>query len=323
MSSITHRRLGSAGLSVSTVGLGTNNFGRRLDEAASAKVVHAALDAGITLIDTADVYGAGESERHIGAALLGRREQAIVATKFAAPMGEGTNDRGGSRSYVTAALEASLRRLQTDYIDLYQMHFPDAGTPIEETLGALDDAVRAGKVRYLGSSNFSGWQVADADWTARSHGLNRFVSAQNGYSLVSRAVEREVIPACLRFGQGMIPYSPLAGGLLTGKYRRGEPAPDGARLSEGSPAARVLTDRNFDTVEALDAFAKERDISLLHVAIGGLAAQPAVASVIAGATTAEQVLANVEAGSWAPTREDLDALDQIAPSQLPGGSRLT
>jgi aryl-alcohol dehydrogenase-like predicted oxidoreductase len=315
MSSISHRRLGSSGLKVSSVGLGTNNFGRRLDEAASVKVVHAALDAGITLIDTADVYGAGESERHLGSALLGRRDQAIVATKFAAPMGEGPNDRGGSRAHVISALEASLRRLQTDYVDLYQMHFPDSATPLEETLAALDDAVRAGKVRYLGSSNFSGWQIADADWMARTNGWNRFVSAQNGYSLLSRGVQREVIPACLRFGQGMIPYSPLAGGMLTGKYRRGEPGPEGARLSGDSQAARVLSDRNFEIVDALAAYAAERGISLLHVAIGGLAAQPAVASVIAGASSPEQILANVEAGSWVPTSEDLVALDKVAPAR--------
>jgi aryl-alcohol dehydrogenase-like predicted oxidoreductase len=317
MSNVSHRKLGSAGLRVSTVGLGTNNFGRRLDEQASVKVVHAALDAGITLIDTADSYGAGDSERFIGVALRGRRDQAIVATKFASPTSEGPNDRGGSRAHVIAALEASLRRLETDYIDLYQMHFPDASTPIEETLGALDDAVHAGKIRYLGSSNFSGWQIADADWSARVNGLNRFVSAQNGYSLLSRDVEREVIPACLRFGQGMIPYSPLAGGMLTGKYHRGQPGPAGARLSEGPFAARILTDRNFDALGALEAFAQERDVDLLSVAIGGLAAQPAVVSVIAGATSPEQVHGNVEAGEWEPTAEEREVLDRIAPTRRP------
>jgi aryl-alcohol dehydrogenase-like predicted oxidoreductase len=215
------------------------------------------------------------------------------------------------------ALEASLRRLQSDYIDLYQMHFPDPSTPLEETLGALDDAVHAGKVRYIGSSNLTGWQIADADWTARANGLSRFTSAQNRYSLLDRNVEREVIPACLRFEQGMIPYSPLSGGLLTGKYRRGEPGPEGSRLSEEGFAARVLTEGNFERVEALSSFATERGISLLHVAIGGLAAQPAVASVISGATSPAQVLENVDAGAWTPTDEDLQALDEVAPTRRP------
>ncbi len=319
MADVTYRNVGRSGLRVSAVGLGTNNFGRRIDAGASARVVHAALDLGINLIDTADIYGSGQSEEYLGAALRGRRDEAIVATKFAGSMGTGPNDQGGSRAHVTAALEASLRRLATDHVDLYQMHFPDPTTPIDETLGALDDAVRAGKVRYIGSSNFAGWQIADADWTARHVGCSHFVSAQNRYSLLARDAEREVIPACERFGQALIPYSPLGGGLLSGKYRRGEPAPSGARLSDGAIGAQVLTDKNYETVEALEQFAAARGISLLAVAIGGLAAQPAVASVIAGATSPEQVHDNVEAGGWVPSPEDLDELDRVAPAKRPPG----
>lgn len=320
MADMTYRNVGRSGLEVSVVGLGTNNFGRRIDAAASARVVHATLDLGVNLIDTADIYGSGQSEEYLGAALRGRRDEAIVATKFAGPMGSGPNDRGGSRAHVEAALDASLRRLDTDHIDLYQMHFPDPSTPIDETLAALDDAVHAGKVRYIGSSNFSGWQIADADWTARGLGTSHFVSAQNRYSLLARDAEREVIPACEQFANAMIPYSPLGGGLLTGKYRRGEPGPAGARLSDGAMGARVLTDKNYDTVEALERLAAGRGVSLLAVAIGGLAAQPTVASVIAGATSPEQVQANVEAGAWTPSPEDLDELDRLAPTRRPGRS---
>jgi aryl-alcohol dehydrogenase-like predicted oxidoreductase len=315
-----YRSLGSSGLQVSVVGLGTNNFGSRMDQDAATRVVHAALDAGMNLFDTADSYGGeGRSEVFLGKALQGRRDEAVIATKFASPMGRGPNERGASRGWITKALDASLRRLGTDHIDLYQQHRPDPRTPIEETLAALDDAVRAGKVRYLGSSNFSGWQIADADWTARSNGLSRFVSAQNEYSLLQRGVEREVIPACRRFGQGMLPFFPLASGLLTGKYRRGEAAPEGTRLAGGGGSffSRFLDDANFDKVEALATFAAERGVSLLQVAMGALAAQPAVASVIAGATSPEQVAANVEAGNWEPTPEDLAEIDRIVPP--PGG----
>jgi aryl-alcohol dehydrogenase-like predicted oxidoreductase len=318
MADMAFRRLGSSGLEVSVVGIGCNNFGGRMDQAAATKVVHAALDAGINLFDTADVYGGnGASEELLGEALKGRRDEAVIATKFASPMGKGPNRSGGSRVWITKALDDSLRRLGTDYIDLYQQHRPDPATPIEETLAALDDAVRAGKVRYLGSSNFTGWQIADADWTARAEHLNRFVSAQNEYSLLSRNVEREVIPACARFGQGMLPFFPLASGMLTGKYRRGEAPPEGTRLANPGFGGRQLSDANFDVVEALTDFATERGLSLLQVAMGGLAAQPTVASVIAGATRPEQVVANAEAGSWVPTPEELAEIDRIAPSRLP------
>ena len=307
-----YRKLGTTGLKVSVVGLGCNNFGMRLAADASARVVHAALDQGVNLFDTADVYGVGESERHLGAALQGRRDKAVVATKFRAPMGDGPNNQGGSRAYIRAAVEASLSRLGTDWIDLYQMHGPDPDTPIEETLSTLDDLVREGKVRYVGSSNFSGWQIADADWTARSLGLNRFVTAQNHYSLLERNIEREVIPACERFGLGMLPYFPLASGMLTGKYKAGEPPPEGSRLAGNPRAGRFLSDKAYETVGALEEFAGERGVSLLHVAIGGLAAQPAVSSVIAGATSPEQVTANVAAGTYVPTAEERAEIDKRA-----------
>ncbi|HEX6510489.1 MAG TPA: aldo/keto reductase, partial [Chloroflexota bacterium] len=300
-----YRHLGSSGLKVSVVGLGTNNFGGRIDEAASMRVIDAALDAGINLFDTADVYGGGKSETYIGERIKGRRDDVLIATKFRARMGEGPNDQGGSREYILRAVEASLRRLQTDYIDLYQMHSPDPDTPIEETLSALDDLVHQGKVRYIGSSNFNGWQIADAAWIARVNHWSPFISAQNEYSLVNRAVEREVIPAGERFGVGMLPYLPLAGGLLTGKYRRGQAPPSGTRLARSPRADRFLNDPGFDVVEGLERFAAESGLSLLQVAIGGLAAQPQVASVIAGATTPEQVAANVEAGDWQPNPDDL------------------
>jgi len=313
-----YRRLGNSGLKVSVVGLGCNNFGRRLDRDGAIRVVHACIDAGITLFDTADAYGAGDSERYLGAAISGRRDRVIVATKFASEMGDGPYDRGGSRLYIRRAVEASLRRLDTDYIDLYQMHWFDPDAPTEETLSTLDDLVHEGKVRYIGSSNFTGWQIADADWIARVNHWVPFVSAQNRYSLLDRAVEREVIPACRRFGVGMIPYSPLAGGMLTGKYRRGQEPPAGTRLAGNPRADRFLNDRNFDTVEALERFAADRGLTLLQVAIGGLAAQPQVASVIAGAMTPEQVMANVEAGSWEPSPEDLAEIDRLAPAQSDG-----
>jgi aryl-alcohol dehydrogenase-like predicted oxidoreductase len=292
--------LGDSGLVVSVVGLGANNFGRRLDVDGTRAVVDAALDVGINLVDTADIYGSqGGSETLLGEVLRGRREQIVLATKF-----------GASRRYVRLAVEASLRRLQTDWIDLYQLHQPDGVTPLGETLAALDELVREGKVRYVGSSNFAAWQVADADSVARHAGTSRYISAQNGYSLLDRTVERELTPACVAHGVGILPYFPLANGLLTGKYRRGEAAPAGTRMEDRLAQVR---DRTFDRVEALETYARERDLTLLDVAISGLAAQPAVGSVIAGATRPEQVKANAAAGDWQPTADDLAALDAIAP----------
>ncbi|MBB2985938.1 aryl-alcohol dehydrogenase-like predicted oxidoreductase [Terracoccus luteus] len=308
---MTHRQLGDSGLTVSAVGLGCNNFGRRLDQDATTAVVRAALDAGITLFDTADIYGMGASEEQLGVALGAERENVVVATKFGMDM-QGANgpDWGsrGSRRYVRKAVEASLRRLGTDWIDLYQLHRPDPHTPVGETLAALDELVREGKVRYLGSSNFTAWQVVDADWVARSEGRERFVSAQNEYSLLERDVEDELVPACEHVGVGLLPYFPLASGLLTGKYRRDEKAPEGTRLASMDDR---LAAADWDTVEALQAYADARDLRLVDVAIGGLAAQPAVASVIAGATSAEQVADNVRAGSWHPSPDDLAELDEI------------
>ncbi|MER5701366.1 aldo/keto reductase [Micromonospora sp. NPDC002296] len=313
---MTYRRLGDSGLVVSVVGVGCNNFGRKLDLDGTRAVVDAALDAGINLFDTADIYGdePGGSEELLGQALKGRRDDVVVATKFGMDMqGRNGPDHGarGARRYIARAVEASLRRLDTDHIDLYQMHEPDPGTPIDETLAALDDLVRAGKVRYLGNSNFAGWQIADADWVASSNGRARFISAQNHYSLLERGVEAEVIGACERFGLGMLPFFPLANGLLTGKYKRGEAAPAGSRLAGGGRYAERLAAARWDVIEALEAYAAERGLSLLQVAIGGLAARPAVTSVIAGATSPEQVRSNAEAGTWQPTDDDLEALDAI------------
>jgi len=316
MGDMRYRRLGDSGLVVSVVGLGCNNLGSRLDRDRSRAVVEAALDAGITMFDTADVYGRprGTSEQLLGEALGNRRDDVVVATKFGMDM-EGANgpDFGarGSRRYVRRAVEASLTRLATDYIDLYQMHEPDPATPLDETLSALDDLVRDGLVRYVGSSNFAAWQVADAEWTARTGGHPRFVSAQNRYSLLHREAETELVPACERFGVGVVPFFPLEQGLLTGKVRRGEALAAGWRLSS---RAHLVTDEALDRVEALERFAAERGVGLLDVAIGALAAQPAVSSVIAGASTPEQVNANVAAGSWQPTPEDLVVLDEIVPS---------
>ncbi|MFF4807528.1 aldo/keto reductase [Micromonospora chersina] len=313
---MTYRRLGDSGLVVSVVGIGCNNFGRKLDLDGTRAVVDAALDAGINFFDTADIYGEpqGGSEELLGQALKGRRDDVVVATKFGMDM-HGLNgpDHGarGARRYIARAVEASLRRLDTDHIDLYQMHEPDPGTPIDETLAALDDLVTAGKVRYLGNSNFAGWQIADADWVASSNGRSRFISAQNHYSLLERSVEAEVIPACERFGLGMLPFFPLANGLLTGKYKRDEAPPAGSRLAGGGRYAERLAAADWDTIEAIEAYAAERGVSMLQVAIGGLAARPAVTSVIAGATTPEQVRANAEAGTWQPTDEDLAALDAL------------
>jgi aryl-alcohol dehydrogenase-like predicted oxidoreductase len=309
---MTYRQLGHSGLTVSAVGIGCNNFGARMADADVSSVVDAAIEAGITLFDTADVYGnRGGSETLLGQALQGRRDEVVVATKFGMDMG-GANgpDWGvrGSRRYIRLAVEGSLKRLGTDWIDLYQMHAPDPRTPIEETLGALTELVAEGKVRYIGSSNFAGWQVVDADWTAHTGHFEPFVSAQNEYSWLNRGIEAELVPALLHTGQSLLPYFPLASGLLTGKYQRGAAAPEGTRLAS---RADRLAAANFDVIEELAAFAGARDLTVLQVAIGGLAAMPAVGSVIAGATSVQQVQQNVAAGLWEPTEEDLAELRQI------------
>lgn len=311
----TFRRLGRSGLTVSAVGLGCNTLGATVAPHDAAAVVHAALDAGVTYFDTADVYGGtpGQSEELLGRALGRRRDDVVVGTKFGMDT-DGLNgpDWGvrGSRRYIRTAVVGSLRRLGTDHIDLYQMHTPDPSTPIEETLDALDELVRDGLVRYVGSSNFRAWQVVDADWTARTRGTARFVSAQNEYSLLNRSAETDLVPALTALGIGLLPYFPLASGLLTGKYRRGEPAPPGTRLTL---RPERLAAADFDRIDALGRVAAEAGVPLLTLAMGALAAQPAVASVIAGARTPEQVRANVAAGSWVPTADVLAAVDAASP----------
>jgi len=314
-----YRQLGRSGLTVSVVGLGCNNFGTRCDLRATRVVVEAGLEAGVTLLDTADVYGnRGGSETLLGQALRGRRDEVVLATKFGASMGGPPWEARGSRRYVRRAVEASLRRLDTDHLDLYQQHVPDPKTPLEETLAALDELVAEGKVRYIGSSNFAAWQIVEADWIARTGHLTRFVSAQNQYNLLERDLEYEVVPACDRYGVGILPYFPLANGLLTGKYRRGEPAPAGTRLARRSD---LLTEEAFDRIDALEKYGVERGRTLLEVAIGGLAAQPAVGSVIAGATRHDQVLANAAAAEWEPTPEDVAELAKLAPRRPTGKHR--
>jgi aryl-alcohol dehydrogenase-like predicted oxidoreductase len=304
------RRLGTSGLKVSEVGLGCNNFGMRIDQKATQAVIDAALDAGITFFDTADVYGGTKSEEFLGKALGKRRPDITLATKFGMRIGDDERRRGGSRRWIMRAVEDSLTRLGTDYIDLYQFHSPDADTPIDETLRALDDLVTQGKVRYIGNSNFSGWQIADADWAAA--GGTRFVSAQNLYSLLERKVEFEVLPACEHFGLGFLPFFPLASGLLSGKYRRGEKPPEGSRLAAwGARGSAALSERNFDKVEKLEAWAAERDHTLLELAFAWLLGHEVVSSVIAGATSAEQVATNVATAAWALTPEEVKEVGDL------------
>ena len=301
------RRLGSSDLEVTVVGLGCNNFGGRIDEAAAHAVIDAALEAGVTFFDTADVYGnRGGSEEIIGRALQGRRDQVVLATKFGHDLGDGETARG-ARPYIRKAIEASLRRLQTDRIELYQYHRPDGITPLEETLEALHELVEEGTVRAIGSSNFTAAMVEEAAAIAADRGLTPFVSEQSEYSWLRRGAEDELLPACRRLGVGFIPYFPLASGLLTGKYERGRPAPEGTRL-----AGRDLDEADLDAVERLREFAERQGVSLLDVAIGGLAAVPGVTSVIAGATKPEQVRANAAAGAWEPTEDQLAELRSLA-----------
>ncbi len=304
------RRLGNSGLKVSVVGLGCNNFGMRIDAAQTQAVVDAAIEAGITLFDTADIYGGTKSEEFLGKALGKRRHEIVLATKFGMPVGGDPKKRGGSRKWIMQAVEDSLGRLKTDYIDLYQHHQPDADTPVDETLRALDDLVTQGKVRYLGCSNYNGWQIADADWTAA--GQSRFTSAQNLYSLLERGVEAEVLPACEHFGLGFLPFFPLASGLLSGKYKRGEPPPEGTRLAAwGARGAQAMSDANFDKFEPLEAWAAERGHTLLELAFAWLLGHEVVSSVIAGATTPEQVKTNADTAGWRLTREEVDEVSKL------------
>ena len=305
------RKVGS--LEVSLVGLGCNNFGMRIDEERSAAVVDAALDAGINVFDTADVYGRTRSEQYLGRALGSRRNEVIIATKFVAPIDDDPSHAGASARWVAEAVEGSLRRLGTDRIDLYQQHGPDPNVAIEETLTALDRLVRDGKVREIGNSNFSGAQIDEAESVSHRDGLARFVSAQNHFNLLHREPLQDVVPACVQHGLGVLPYFPLASGLLTGKYQRGEPAPEGTRLSQlpEERASRVMSDRNFDQVDRLRVFADERGHTILELAFAWLAAQPAMASIIAGATTPAQVAANVAAVDWHLSDSDLAQLDEL------------
>lgn len=310
-----YRKLGNTGLQVSVVGLGCNNFGRRCDVQTTADVVDAAVEAGINFFDSADIYGPnGLSEEYLGRAIkVHDRGQLVLASKFANPMGEGKLSRGASRRYIMDAVEASLRRLGTDYIDLYQQHVPDNDTPIEETLRALDDLVRSGKVRYVGHSNFSGWQLADADWTARHHGLSPFVTAQNHYSLIDRRIEKDVIPAARHFGVGILPYFPLASGLLTGKYTRGEAAPQGTRLAAwGERGAAALSEQNFVVVDKLSQFAADHGRTLLELAMSWLASKPYISSVIAGATSVAQVQLNAAAADWCLTADEMATVNELS-----------
>ena len=309
-----YRNLGTSGLLVSLVGLGCNNFGMRLDTERTRAVVDRAIDKGITLFDTADIYGGrGGSETQLGEILGKRRKDIVLASKFGMAMSDDGAKIGGSRRYIMSAVEGSLRRLKTDWIDLYQLHQPDPRTPLDETLRALDDLVTQGKVRYIGCSNLSAWQVADSQWISNTHGLTRFVSCQDEYNILNRAIEAELLPMMQAHGCGLLPYFPLASGLLTGKYKR-DAMPAGARLTENATFANraYVTDQNFAIVDQLDAFAKERNHTILELAFSWMAARPTCASVIAGATSPEQIDANIAAVSWAMTADEIDKVDTIS-----------
>ena len=322
-----YRKLGDSGLDVSEVGLGTNNFGEHLDFDATDEVIRKAVDVGINMIDTANSYGGSMSEEFIGRSTKGFRDKVVLATKAGSSRGDGPNQGGASRQHILEQVESSLKRLETDYIDLYQIHFPDPATPIDETLRTLDDLVRQGKVRYVGCSNFASWQVAQAMERAATLGLEPFISVQPHYNMLKRDVEAELLPCCEAYGLGILPYFPLANGFLTGKYRRGQAPPQGTRLAylryrqpEGSPpstlgnpasAERYLTEVNFDVLDRLQAFAAERGHTVVELAIAWLLASPQVGSVIAGATQTEQVEANAGAADWRLTSDDKKELDGV------------
>ncbi len=308
-----YRQLGNSGLRVSVVGVGCNNFGRALDVEGTRKVVDKAIELGITLFDTADAYGnMGGSEEALGQVLGERRKAIVLATKFGNPMDTAGTLKGASRRYMMTAVEASLRRLKTDWIDLYQVHFPDDATPIDETLRGLDDLVRQGKVRYVGCSNFAAWQMVEAEWIARRDRLTHFISCQNEYSLLVRDIERELVPAMLRYGAGMLPYFPLASGLLTGKYKRNTVMPaDGRLVMQQRWADRFLTDANWRRVERFEQFASKHGRNMLELAFSWLACRPTVSSVIAGATKPEQIEQNVKAAEWALTPDDMAEIDRL------------
>ncbi len=309
-----YRNLGKSGLQVSAVGLGCNNLGRQVDQAGTIAIVNKCIEMGITYFDTADVYGGvrGASEECLGQALKPHRRNVVLATKGSGRMGDGPYWSGNSRRYLMDALEASLRRLDTDYVDLYELHFPDPSTPIEETMRALEDMVRSGKVRYVGCCNFSTAQVFEAAMASELQHTVSFISAQNRYNMLEREVQAELLPACERLGLGMLPYYPLASGLLTGKYRRDLPTPEGTRLTSGIHFyAGVLESVDYDLLESLETFAQERGHTLLELAIGWLASQPVVGSVMTGATRVEQIEQNARSGDWRLTAEEMQQVESI------------
>lgn len=306
-----YRQLGRSGLRVSVIGLGGNTFGRYADAEQTARIIHQALDVGINFVDTANVYGTGASEELIGKAIQGRRDEVLIATKVGMRMGERPNERGSSRKHVIESCQASLRRLNIDAVDLLQIHEFDPLTPLEETLGALDDLVRAGNVRYIGCSNYPAWRVAQALWVSDREHLARYVSVQPEYNLLEREIERELVPACLEFGLGIIPYFPLAAGVLTGKYKPGEPPPEGTRGHNNPRFASRLRHETLGAVQRLDAWARERGHTVGELALAWLAARPGVSTVIAGTTRPEQVVANARAAEWHLSDEDMQAIDAI------------
>lgn len=308
---MNYRSLGNSGLKVSAIGLGTNQFGGKVDMGTSKDIIHAALDLGINFIDTADVYQKGRSEESIGNALEGRRHEALIATKVYYKVGEGPNDRGASRQHIIAGVEDSLRRLKSDYIDLYQIHVWDEKTPIEETMRALDDLVRTGKVRYIGASNFSAWQLVWSNAIAELNGWTKFVSIQPHYHMFERDIEKELVPACSYFGIGILPYFPLAGGFLTGKYQAGKPAPPGSRGESSEYVQRYMKPDNYQKLEKLEVFANQHDRSLNELAHAWLLSQPQVSSVISGATSVDHVHSNAMASDWELAEEDTDAVNAI------------
>jgi len=309
-----YRNLGSSGLKVSAIGLGTNQFGGKVDLQTTRNIIAAALEAGVNFIDTADIYQDGRSEEFIGQALAGKRSGVLLATKVYGEVGEGPNDRGASRHHIMQGVEDSLRRLQTDTIDLYQIHVWDEDTPIDETLRALDDLVHAGKVRYIGASNFNAWQLTWSNSLAELRGWNKFVSIQPHYHIFERGIEAELLPACQYFKIGILPYFPLAGGFLTGKYKQGEPAPEGSRGESSQYVQRYMTPENYSIVEKLTAFAQEHEHSLNDLAHAWLLAQPQISSVISGATSAAHVQANAAAAEWGLTEEEVGEVDEILES---------
>ena len=307
-----YRNLGNSGLLTSVVGLGGNNFGRRMNPQQTEAVIRQAVDLGINFIDTADIYGGGLSEEYVGRALKGIQDQVLVATKFGMFKGKWPNETGASRKHIVEQVEKSLRKLGRDHIDLYQVHQIDPNTPIEETLRTLDDLVRQGKVLYIGCSNFSAWQTCEAVWTSRALNLNAFVSVQPEYSMLVRDVEQELVPFCMEYRLGMLPYFPLARGFLTGKYRPDEPPPEGTRLAgDARNQERLLTERNFAMLARLERFAQDRGHSVTELAIAWLLGNPVVGSVIAGATTPEQVAANARASEWELSADDLAEVNMI------------